>query len=151
MSIWGDLASGGIAGIAKGIGGMAKDIGEAIRGKASLSGDDLVKLQTLVHQMEIAALEADKAVIQGQIDLNKLDSQSGSGYRAGWRPAVGWVCVASLAYQFLFRPILPWVFSVAGFNAEALPVLEMGSLMTLLAGLLGLGSMRTFEKLRGMK
>jgi hypothetical protein len=151
MSLWGDLAKGGIEGIAKGIGGMAKDIRAAVTGKSVLNNDDLVKLQTIAHEMEIAALEADKAVIQGQIDINKIEAQSGSNFRAGWRPAIGWVCVLALLYQFLLRPLLPWFFDVFGFHAAVLPTLEIGSLLTLLGGMLGLGSMRTFEKVRGMK
>lgn len=151
MSIWGDLAKGGIKGIAEGVGGMAKDIRAAITGKDVLSGDEMLKLKEIAHQMEIAALEADKAVIQGQIDINKIEAQSASNFRAGWRPAVGWVCVIALFYQFLLRPLLPWLFDVAGYQVAALPTLEIGSLMTLLGGLLGLGSMRTFEKVRGMK
>ena len=151
MSLWGDLAKGGIEGIAKGIGGMAKDIRAAVTGKSVLTNEDLVKLQALAHQMELAALEADNAVIQGQIEINKIDSQSGSNFRAGWRPLTGYVCVCALAYQFLLRPLLPWIFTVTGFDVPALPVLEMGSLLTLLGGMLGLGGMRTFEKVRGMK
>lgn len=151
MSLWGDLAKGGIEGIAKGIGGMAKDIRAAVTGKSVLSNDDLVKLQTIAHEMELAALEADKAVILGQVELNKIEAQSGSNFRAGWRPATGWVCVIALFYQFLLRPLLPWIFDVSGFQAGVLPTLEMGSLMTLLGGMLGLGSMRTFEKVKGIK
>lgn len=151
MSIWGDLAKNGIEGLASGIGGMAKDLRAAISGKSVLSGDELIKLQTLAQQMELAALEADKAAMQGQIDLNKIDAQSASLFRGGWRPAVGWVCVFGLFYQFVLRPLLPWMVSMAGYSVEVMPELDMNTLLTLLGGLLGLGGFRTFEKVKGVK
>lgn len=83
----------------------------------------------------------------GQIDVNKAEATSSSIFVAGWRPAVGWVCVIGLLYTFLLRPILAWGSSAWGI--EVPPMLDMGDLFTLLAGMLGLGGMRTFEKLKG--
>ena len=151
MSIWGDLAKGGVQGLADGIGGMAKSIREAVTGKAVLTGDEVVKLQTIAQQMEIAALEADKAAMQGHIDINKLDAQSASNFRGGWRPAVGWICAAGLAYQYLLNPLLPWFVSLFGITVQPLPDLDMMQLIALLGGMLGMGGFRTFEKIKGVK
>lgn len=151
MSLWGDLAKGGIEGIARGIGGMAKDVRAAVTGKAVLSGDELIKLQTIAQEMEIAALEADKAAMLGQIEINKLEAQSTDLFRGGWRPAVGWVCVLGLAYHFLIRTIAPWIVDTLGHTVNPMPMIDMGSLLTLLGGLLGLGGFRTFEKVKGIK
>jgi hypothetical protein len=151
MSIWGDLAKGGVEGIARGIGGMAKDVRAAVTGKSVLSGDELIKLQTIAQEMEIAALEADKAVMLGQVEINKIEAQSPDLFRGGWRPAVGWVCVFALAYHFLIRTIAPWIVDTLGYTASPMPVIDMGSLLTLLGGLLGLGGFRTFEKVKGIK
>ena len=59
-----------------------------------------------------------------------------------WRPFIGWICGMGLAYQFLIYPIL------IAFIPKVIP-LDMGTLLTLLAGILGLGAMRTTEKLQG--
>ncbi len=64
---------------------------------------------------------------------------------AGWRPAVGWVCVLGLAVT-VFSPLLGWVAALAG-HAILVPPIPMDALMTLLIGMLGLGGMRTVEKL----
>lgn len=151
MSMWGDLAAGGVEGLARGIGGMAKSIREAVTGKSVLTGDEIIKLQTLSQQMELAALEADKAALQGQIDINKIEAQSASFFRGGWRPAVGWVCVFGLCYTFLLKPLLPWSVTLIGYQVPELPDLDMATLMTLLGGLLGLSGFRTYEKIKGVK
>jgi hypothetical protein len=73
---------------------------------------------------------------------------------AGWRPAVGWVCVSGLFYTFLLKPIFPWAASVvcniAGVSpvVPLLPEVPMGDLLVLLGGMLGFGGFRTFEKLK---
>jgi len=151
MSLWGDLAKNGVQGLADGIGGMAKDLREAITGKSVLTSEDRIKLETLVHEMQVAALEADKAAMQGQIDLNKIDAQSTSLFKGGWRPATGWICVSGLGYQFLLNPLLPWIVALFGRTVAPLPDLDMVTLITLLGGLLGLGGFRTFEKIKGIK
>lgn len=84
-----------------------------------------------------------------QIAVNKAEAESGSNFRGGWRPAVGWVCAAALAYQYLARPVLPWLATVAGFNVPPLPALD-GSLFELVLAMLGLGGLRTFEKMKGV-
>lgn len=145
------LAKGGAEGLANGIGSMAKDLRAAITGKQVLSPEDIYKVQELAQRMEIAALEADKAVLQGQVELNKIDAEKGGLFRAGWRPFLGWVCGLAFAYQFLFRPVAPWLFDVLGFQAQVLPEVELGTMMPLLFGMLGLGGMRTFEKVKGLK
>ena len=75
---------------------------------------------------------------------------------SGWRPAVGWVGVLGLGYQFLGYPFMQWAWAFGqgidlipqGLSAP--PDLEVEQLMTLLAGLLGFGGMRTFEKHKGV-
>ena len=64
-----------------------------------------------------------------------------------WRPAAGWVCVAGLAYQFLFQPLAAWSGGIHGWAPP--PVLDLGDLYGLLFGMLGLGAYRSFERLKG--
>jgi len=83
------------------------------------------------------------AVMAGQMEINKEEAKSPSLFVSGWRPYIGWVCGTGLAYQFLLYPVL--VAFVPG-----VAQLDMGTLLTLLFGMLGLGAMRTKEKLEGV-
>lgn len=108
-----------------------------------------LRLLELAQRGELAQLEADMKLSLGQLSINEAEARSGSLFIGGWRPAVGWVCVLGLAYQFLGFPILTWI----GMNAvgwSAPPALDMGTLLTLLGGLLGLGGFRTAEKFKGV-
>lgn len=98
---------------------------------------------------EQAELAAAVAIVQGQIDTNKVEAASPSMFIGGWRPACGWVCATALGYQYLARPLLPWACAAAGHQVPDLPTLD-GTLMELLAGILGLGGLRTVERLKGV-
>ena len=113
-------------GIGKGqtIGSLAKDIREAVKGK------------------EIDPKEALE-LIKIQNEVNKLEAQHRSVFVSGWRPFIGWICGIALAYNFIIRDIVSW------FAPNALPpALQMEHLMTVLLGMLGLGGLRTYEKLK---
>jgi hypothetical protein len=104
------------------IGGLALDIREAIKGK-ELDPQRLIELQS---------------------EINKLEAQHRSIFVAGWRPFIGWICGFALAYNFIIRDLAIWAFGI-----ESVPApLQMEHLMTVLLGMLGLGGMRTFEKLK---
>jgi hypothetical protein len=104
---------------------------------------DAAKLQLLqLHQ------SGELQQMAGQVDINKIEAASSSVFVAGWRPFVGWTCGAGLAMQFVVGPTLTWAAALLG-RQVAFPTLDMGTLLTLLFGLLGLGYMRTQEKLSG--
>lgn len=107
-----------------------------------------LKLMEMAQAGEFKALEADLQMALGQMEINKAEAQSGSFFVAGWRPAVGWVCVLGLAYTFIAWPILHWYSNKHGIDIP--PQLELGPLITLLGGLLGLGGFRTYEKIKGV-
>jgi len=107
---------------------------------------DLLKLQ---QAGEFKELDAELALKLEQIKVNALEAQSPDFFRGGWRPFVGWVCGTGLAVQFLVAPLATWAAALYG-HAVAFPSLDMGTLMTLLGGLLGLGTLRTTEKIKGV-
>jgi len=164
IDIIGSLLKDGVSAVGSAIGGLAKDVRTAITGKEAITSEERQKILDATTKMEELAMKADEAINAGQQKLNELDAQSSSLFRSGWRPAVGWICVSGLAYQFLFLPIFPWAANIVSHmmfviwpkiaifshHVPALPPLEMGTLMTLLMGLLGLGGMRTFEKVKGL-
>jgi len=100
-------------------------------------------------EQEREQLAAAMTVVQGQIDINKVEAGSASVFVAGWRPSIGWVCSAAIACQFV---IYPMAIMVAGLFGQVLPPLpDMTSeLYPLLLGVLGLGGYRTFEKTKGV-
>jgi hypothetical protein len=84
-----------------------------------------------------------------QVEINKLEAQHRSKFVAGWRPFIGWVCGFALAYNFILRDLIAWGMQIFESTVEAPPELAMEHLMTVLLGMLGLGGMRTYEKLKG--
>jgi hypothetical protein len=109
-----------------------------------------MKQELLLKQMEaeqeylkVAAKESSD-----QADINKAEAASGNWFAAGWRPSLGYVCVLGFAYNFLGYPILQWYASVyhPGFTP---PPLISDNLVELTFGMLGLGMMRTYEKIKG--
>lgn len=115
---------------------------------AKASADAKIKLMELAQAGELAALNADMQIALGQIEVNKEEAKSDNFFKSGWRPAVGWVCVIGLIYSFLAQPILVW--ASVNFGWQSPPDLDMGTLITLLMGLLGLGGFRTYERVKGV-
>jgi hypothetical protein len=110
----------------------------------ALAQMELFKLQQAGELKEIDfVLELSKA----QSEINKVEAGSDL-FRGGWRPACGWICAFGLGYNFIFRPIFPAIFAMITGKALELPMIENDTLMTLLMGMLGLGGMRTIEKLK---
>lgn len=105
---------------------------------------ELLKLQ---QAGEFRQLEADLQLALAQTKINEVEAASPDLFRGGWRPAAGWVCVAGLAYQFLFQPLAAWSGGIHGWAPP--PVLDLGDLYGLLFGMLGLGAYRSFERLKG--
>jgi hypothetical protein len=103
-------------------GNLAWEIREAIKGK-ELDPNELIQIQT---------------------KINEIEAQHRSVFVAGWRPSVGWVCSIALFYNFVVRDLMIWAL-----EPEVIPpALQMEHLMTVLMGMLGLGGLRTFEKLK---
>lgn len=107
-----------------------------------------LELLKLSQTGELAVLTAETDLAKGQIDINKIEAASENPMKSGWRPAIGWICAAGLAYQLVVRPLLGWA-TTNLWQWSAPPPLEFDTLMTLLFGMLGLGAYRTAEKLKG--
>jgi hypothetical protein len=112
------------------------------------AADAKLRVMELAQKGELAVLDADLKLALGQIEVNKAEATTDM-FRGGWRPAVGWICVAGLAYQFILQPVLPWLVALFGAQVPPLPAIDNESLMVLLTGILGLGGLRTFERVKG--
>lgn len=108
------------------------------------------KLRQLHQQGKMAELEAEVRSMVGQLEVNKAEANHKSIFVAGWRPAVGWTCAAGLAWNFIVQPILTWIAFIAEVDIGNAPKLDITELITILMGMLGLGTMRMNEKVKGV-
>lgn len=110
--------------------------------KAQKEAANLAVLQ-LVQSGELAQMA-------NQAEINKAEAQTGNMFIAGWRPFVGWVCGIGLLSQFIVRPVAMFVANLTHHPVD-FPNLDMGTLMVLLTGMLGLTAARTAEKMQNVE
>jgi hypothetical protein len=100
-------------------------------------------------EMESRLLEVATTQASQQAEINKIEASHASIFVSGWRPYIGWVCGMAIAWAFLLAPMLSWLLPVMGVVA-AVPPLQTEFLLELVFAMLGLGGLRTFEKLKGV-
>ncbi|HZL59417.1 MAG TPA: holin family protein [Stellaceae bacterium] len=86
---------------------------------------------------------------QAQNQVNAAEAQNNSIFVAGWRPFIGWCCGGALAYQYLLVPLAVWAASWMGHDFPPPPALD-DTMWQLMFGMLGMGGLRTYEKIRGV-
>jgi hypothetical protein len=89
----------------------------------------------------------DLQKVLGQLEINAKEAASTSIFVAGWRPAAGWAGVAGLAYAAIVHPFLSWISAMNGWPAP--PQIDTETLLYVLGGMLGLGTLRSVEKIKG--
>jgi len=104
----------------------------------------------LAHEIATMAEKHAQELAKGQLEINKAEAQHKSIFVAGWRPFIGWTCGIALAWHFVLQPLIMFLSVLFGFTLPELPAFDMGSLMTVLMGMLGLGGLRTYEKQKGL-
>ena len=107
--------------------------------KAKLAHELATMADKLSHEQQLA-----------QIEVNKAEAASGSLFKGGWRPFIGWVCGIAFCYHFVVQPIIIFVVALVGVNIPDLPNFNMNTLLTVLGGMLGIGGLRTYEKQKGL-
>jgi len=103
----------------------------------------------LAHDIATMAERHMHEANMGQIEINKAEAQHRSMFVAGWRPFLGWGLSFAMLWHFVLAPVTIFGFAYSGMPAPDLPVFDMDSLMTVLLGMLGLGGLRTVEKIKG--
>lgn len=86
---------------------------------------------------------------KAQTDVNAVEAANSNVFVSGWRPFIGWTCGLALAYQFVAAPVLVWAALSFGFHPPAPPKLD-DTLWQLVFAMLGMGGLRTFEKIKGV-
>lgn len=110
---------------------------------------DADEKQKLAHEIATMAQKMAHESAMSQVQVNKNEANHKSIFVAGWRPFIGWTCGIALTYHYIIQPIAVFVVALYGITID-LPQFDMGSLMTILLGMLGLGGLRTFEKYKGV-
>ena len=131
-----------------GIGAIIDSVGKV--------ASDLITTDKERIELELEGKRIDQATDLAQMEVNKTEAQNQNLFVAGWRPAIGWVGAAAMAYQFLAYPLLVW--SWTWMQAEQIvpqqvkppPMLDTEALWVILSGMLGIAGMRSFEKTRGV-
>ncbi len=108
------------------------------------SQSDLVKLKLLEMQQS-----GELQTLIDQLDINKEEAKSNNLFVAGWRPFVGWVCALSCSWNWVILPILKSILSIVG-HPIVINAADLGEMLPMLMGLLGLGGLHTYEKLNGI-
>ena len=109
---------------------------------------DAAKLEALklAQEGQLAELDAQVKLMLGQVEVNKIEATQ-DNFRGGWRPAAGWVCSIGLFYNYLLQPLLAWASAAHGWPVP--PSIDVNELMVLLGGMLGLGGLRSYERING--
>ena len=115
----------------------------------SKAAEAKLRAAELAQKGELAFLDADVKLAVGQMEINKEEAKSTNWFVAGWRPFVGWVGGAGLAYAAVLEPLMRFAAKIGGYAGD-FPVLDTTITLQVLLGLLGLGAYRTFEKTKGV-
>jgi len=119
------------------VGNLAKSIREAITGEAVVTEEGRIKLQQIAQQLDLA-----------QASINQVEAANQNLFVSGWRPFIGWGCGIGFYYVVLIFPLLTWVSGI--YRLPTPPQLDIGALVTIMTSMLGMGSLRTFEKVKGV-
>lgn len=108
-----------------------------------------LQILQLQQTTEFKELDNQLAMAQTQTDTNKQEAASTSLFVAGWRPFIGWICGSGLAWNFAGVPLINAVMIILGHPVNIVEA-DLSEMMPLLIGMLGLGGMRTYEKINGV-
>ena len=102
------------------------------------------------EELAKAINDQDFQIVLAQLAVNAKEAESENIFKSGWRPFVGWTCGVAFALHFVGIPLCNVILVGISYKAIVIPF-DMGTLMTVLGGLLGLGGMRTYEKINAVK
>ncbi len=136
-----------ISGIVAAVGGIIDSV--------HTSDKERLDAELELQRLGLEGRRIEAGLLQGQVDVNKVEAAHPNVFVSGWRPAVGWVGVAAMAYQFVVYPFLVWAWALmqavdwVPTTLAPPPMLDTDALWVILTGILGLGAARTVEKVRG--
>lgn len=137
-----------VGGILSGLGTFAGKLREAITGKSILDPNKQAEILLETQKIEADAMKAQNALIQAQLDINKVEASSTSRYIAGGRPFIIWVCGLAFGWTYFLGPMTAYILQVCGVKVPPFPAADMSQMMPVLLGILGLGAYRSYEKVK---
>ena len=108
--------------------------------------EDKDQKNALAHEISTMAERHAQDLAKGQLEINKAEASSSSLFVSGWRPAVAWVCVLGMASNFVLIPMANFALAILESDITV-PLIDTSTMMPVLMGMLGLGAMRTVEKI----
>ena len=112
--------------------------------------EDKDQKNAIAFQLATMAERHAQELAKAQIAVNQKEAAHKSLFVAGWRPAVGWVCVLGMASNFMVIPLANFALALVE-STVVVPILDLTQMMPVLMGMLGLGAMRTMEKTKGVQ
>ena len=109
--------------------------------------EDKDQKNALAHEIATMAERHAQELAKGQLEVNKIEAAHKSLFVAGWRPFIGWICGVAMLANFLLIPMANFVLDLSG-STNTIPLIELETMMPVLMGMLGLGAMRSFEKVK---
>ena len=104
--------------------------------------EDKDQKAALAHEIATMSEKHAHEALKGQLEINKVEAAHHSVFVSGWRPCIGWVCALGLFYNVILANILGiWV---------AVPEVDTTLLVPVMMGMLGIGAMRSYEKVKGV-
>jgi len=110
---------------------------------------DFAQKEKAKQELQAAIESDDFQLALAQINVNQAEAQSTNLFVAGWRPSIGWVCSLAFSLHFVFFPILNWFLALFNHPQITIPF-DMNTLMTVVMAMLGIGGLRTYEKIKGV-
>jgi len=108
--------------------------------------EDKDQKNALAHEIATMSERHAQDLAKGQLEINKVEASSTSLFVSGWRPAVAWVCVLGMASNFVLIPMANFALAILESDITV-PLIDTSTMMPVLMGMLGLGAMRTVEKI----
>jgi len=112
--------------------------------------EDKDQKAALAHEIATMGEKHSQEALLAQLEINKAEAASGSLFKGGWRPFVGWTCGIAFAYHCVFQPLIIFIFAYIGLETPDLPEFDVGTLLPVLGGMLGIGGLRSYEKTKGL-
>lgn len=95
----------------------------------------------LSHELEKEIISLNRA----QLEVNKVEAGHNNIFVAGWRPFIGWICGLSIAYHFILEPVIQYILIVNEIQFDT-PEFDFSQLSTIVMAMLGMSTLRTYEK-----
>ena len=116
---------------------------------SDLAGTVINKIWPDKSESEKQQLTAAVMMVQGQLDINKVEAANPSVFVSGWRPFIGWVCGSACAWNWIGLPIAKLALALIGHPLD-LAQANLTEMMPVLFGMIGLGTLRTVEKINNV-